>query len=104
MPTPSQTQSTQARVQALSGSELLAELDRLRAENERLKTVAATKSAQSLRCKVTEKGALAVYGLGRFPVTLYLSQWTRLIPFVPEITKFIDENKDKLTTKGDAVS
>lgn len=49
--------------------------------------------------KVSEKGGLSVYGLGRFPVTLYASQWSALAEKMPEILAFIDANRDKLKTK-----
>lgn len=61
----------------------LAEIDRLRAENERLKAQAQAKVKISL--KVTEKGGLSVYGLQRFPVTLYREQWTAIIERADEI-------------------
>jgi hypothetical protein len=49
--------------------------------------------------KVSDKGALSVYGLGRFPVTLYRGQWERLLSLVPAIQEFIKNNSDKLATK-----
>ena len=52
-----------------------------------------------LTCKVSEKGAVSVYGLGRFPVTLYREQWERLLAASEEIRKFIGENQDKLKVK-----
>ena len=76
--------------------ELQAELERLRAENARLKSGA--KSGVSMR--VSEKGGLSVYGLGRFPVTLYPEQWQKLIEMAPEIRSFIEENRDKLKWKA----
>lgn len=54
-----------------------------------------------LRCKVSEKGAVSVYGLQRMPVTLYGEQWKRLIAFAPEITKFVEQNAKSLSTKAD---
>jgi hypothetical protein len=67
------------------------------------KREAAAKSggAGKLTCKVAEKGGLSVYGLGRWPTTLYREQWERLIGFVPEIQKFIAEHDGELTSKGD---
>lgn len=56
-------------------------------------------SQSKLSFKVTEKGACSVYGLGRFPVTLYASQWDRLIEAMPQIKAFLNTNRDKLTTK-----
>ena len=76
--------------------DLQAELDRLRAENDRLK-----KSGRSgtLAMKVSEKGALSVYGMGRFPVTLYKEQWLRLLAMADEIKAFIEANNDRLKSK-----
>lgn len=75
-----------------------AELERLRAENERLK---AQRKA-GLTMKVSGKGALSVYGLGRFPVTLYKEQWLRLIEMSDDIRGFIRENEGTLKTKDAA--
>ena len=54
----------------------------------------------SLEFRVSEKGGVSVYGLGRFPVTLYYEQWTRLLEQAENLRKFLDENKDKLKLKG----
>ena len=78
-----------------SDDDLKAEIDRLRAENETLKK--PTRGQMSL--KVSEKGGLSVYGLGRFPVTLYKEQWTRLLAMADEIRNFIRENDSALKTK-----
>ena len=75
--------------------ELQAELERLKSENERLKS--STRKGVSM--KVSDKGGLSVYGLGRFPVTLYPEQWTRLLDMSEEIRAFIQENKDRLKWK-----
>jgi hypothetical protein len=53
----------------------------------------------SISFKVSEKGAVSVYGLGRFPVTLYLEQWNKLLSNVDELKAFIEANKSKLKTK-----
>ena len=74
---------------------LQAELERLRAENEALKAKASGKS--SLR--VSEKGAVSVYGLGRFPVTLYKEQWLKLLGMAEEIRQFIAENDSRLKAR-----
>jgi hypothetical protein len=76
--------------------DLQAELERLRAENERLK-----KSGRGgkLAMKVSEKGALSVYGMGRFPVTLYKEQWLRLLEMADEIKGFIEANQESLKSK-----
>jgi hypothetical protein len=68
--------------------ELTAEIERLRAENEALKRPG--RGQMSLR--VSEKGALSVYGLGRFPVTLYREQWEKLLGLGDQIRQFIQEN------------
>lgn len=75
--------------------ELQAEIERLRAENENLKT----KSTRGVSIKVSEKGGVSVYGLGRFPVTLYKEQWTRLLDMGDEIRAFIAENEPRLKAK-----
>jgi hypothetical protein len=80
----------------MSDSNLQAELERLRAENESLKA-GRTKGAISL--KVSEKGAVSLYGLGRFPVTLYKEQWARLLDQADQIRQFIAENESKLKAK-----
>lgn len=67
----------------------------LKAENDKLK---AAKNGK-LSMKVSEKGAVSVYGMGRWPVTLYRSQWERLIANGPQITAFIEANSELLTTK-----
>jgi len=72
-----------------------AEIERLRAENERLKK---TRDAR-LAMKVSEKGALSVYGMGRFPVTLYKEQWLRLLAMAEDIKAFIQANNDNLKSK-----
>jgi hypothetical protein len=77
--------------------EMKAEIERLRAENERLKK--PVRGQLSLR--VSEKGALSVYGMGRFPVTLYREQWEKLLGMADEIRQFIEEN-DHLLKKKEA--
>ena len=77
--------------------DMKAELDRLRAENERLKT----RQTRGVSLKVSEKGGVSVYGLGRFPVTLYKEQWTRLLDMAEDIRVFIKENDSKLKAKSD---
>ncbi len=78
-----------------SEEELKVEIERLRAENESLKK--PTRGQMSL--KVSEKGGLSVYGLGRFPVTLYREQWEKLLNMADEIRKFIGENDRALKKK-----
>lgn len=77
--------------------DMKAELERLRAENEALKNKKSTSGTLSM--KVSEKGALSVYGMGRFPVTLYKEQWLKLLGITEELKKFITENDDRLKTK-----
>ena len=76
--------------------ELQAEIARLRAENEALKKP-AVRGQMSL--KVSEKGALSVYGLGRFPVTLYREQWEKLLGMAEQIRQFIQDNDSSLKKK-----
>ena len=54
----------------------------------------------ALEFRVSEKGAVSVYGMGRFPVTLYYEQWTRLLEAVPQLKEFLEENKCKLKLKN----
>ena len=54
----------------------------------------------SLEFRVSEKGGVSVYGLGRFPVTLYYEQWTRLLEASEKLREFLEENKSKLKLKG----
>jgi predicted component of type VI protein secretion system len=81
----------------MSDQDLKAELDRLRAENERLKK----RSERTMSLKVSEKGGVSVYGLGRFPVTLYKEQWGKLLDMADEIRAFITENEPRLKAKGE---
>lgn len=76
--------------------QLKAELERLRAENESLKQ----RNNKAPTLKVSEKGGVSVYGLGRFPVTLYKEQWLKLLDMTDTIREFIKENDAKLKTKG----
>lgn len=77
--------------------ELLAEMARLRADNDRLKRNAQRK----LSLKVSEKGALSLYGMGKFPVTLYREQWERLLDHAQEIRDCIQDNAHLLKLKGE---
>jgi hypothetical protein len=89
--------------------EIAAELARLRAENDALKEIVKLRSenqglrkeaSQGSSLKVSDKGAVSVYGLGRFPVTLYKEQWHRLLGLSDDIREFIRVNDDKLKSKG----
>lgn len=79
----------------MTEEDMKAELERLKAENEALKT--SSRSAGSLR--VSEKGAVSVYGLGRFPVTLYKEQWEKLLAMSDQIRQFISQNDHLLKKK-----
>ena len=81
---------------AMGEEDLKAELEKLRAENEALKKA----SSKGLSMKISEKGALSVYGLGRFPVTLYKEQWIRLLDLSDDIRTFIQNNEEQLKTKA----
>jgi len=79
----------------MADDDLKAELERLRRENAALKKGASS----GLRLKVSEKGALSVYGMGRFPVTLYKEQWLRLLDLGDDIRAFIAANDGQLKAK-----
>ena len=74
---------------------LHAELERLKAENAALKA----QSSRGISLKVSEKGGVSVYGLGRFPVTLYKEQWTKLLDMADTIRAFITEHEAQLKAK-----
>jgi len=57
------------------------------------------KRTGSLQFKVSEKGGVSLYGLGRFPVTLYYEQWVRLLDAAQELRDFLETNKTKLKLK-----
>ena len=80
----------------MSDGDLEAELERLRKENAALKKRAAT----GVTMKVSQKGALSIYGMGRFPVTLYKHQWLKLLGMYDDIRAFIAANEEQLKTKG----
>jgi hypothetical protein len=79
----------------MADEDLKAELERLKAENERLKG----QRTRGVTLKVSEKGGVSVYGLGRFPVTLYKEQWTRVLDMADDIRAFIKENDARLKVK-----
>jgi hypothetical protein len=80
----------------MSEEDLKKQLEQLRSENEALKA----RTSRAMSMKVSEKGGLSVYGLGRFPVTLYKEQWLKLLDMADEIRKFIAANEGKLKTKA----
>lgn len=96
-----QTQQTAATPS--DANAMLAEFARLQAENERLKAEAAARKqgAPKPSFKVSEKGGVSVYGLGRFPVTLYKEQWYKLLALADALRAFIVANDDKLKAKGE---
>jgi hypothetical protein len=79
----------------MANDDAQAELEKLRAENAALKS----RMAKGVTLKVSEKGGVSVYGLGRFPVTLYQEQWTKLLAMAEDIRAFIRENEAKLKKK-----
>ena len=79
----------------MSDEDLKAELERLRSENAALKKG----TAAGIRMKVSEKGAVSIYGMGRFPVTLYKEQWLKLLGMSDDIRAFIAANEAQLKTK-----
>lgn len=80
----------------MSDEDLRAELDRLKKENAELKE---GRRGGAISLKVSEKGGISVYGLGRFPVTLYKEQWEKLLAMSDQIKEFIEEHKGKLKLK-----
>jgi len=80
----------------MTDEDLKSELERLRAENAKLKA----QSSRSVHLKISEKGGLSVYGLGRFPVTLYKEQWAKLLAMADEIRVFLTEHDAELKSKG----
>ena len=80
----------------MSDDDLKNELERLRKENAALKKSAAT----GITMKISEKGGLSIYGMGRFPVTLYKEQWLTLMDMSAEIRAFIAANDTQLKSKG----
>lgn len=74
-------------------------LARLEAENKALREQIEQRRSAQFRLKVSDKGGLSVYGLGRFPVTLYKEQWIRLLDHAGEIKSFLKENDHLLKGK-----
>ena len=82
----------------MEAEDMRAELERLRAENEQLKSSAAP--GRRVFLKVSDKGGISLYGLGRFPTTLYVEQWETILGMADEIRAFIDTNRSRLKVKG----
>jgi hypothetical protein len=81
----------------MSENDLREELERLRHENEKLK---AGRAVGNISMRVSEKGGVSIYGLGRFPVTLYQEQWEKLLAHTDDIRQFIAENRERLKKKA----
>ena len=79
----------------MADDDVQAELERLRAENAALKA----RGPRGVSLKVSEKGGVSVYGLGRFPVTLYKEQWAKLLDMADEIRAFIEAHDSELKAK-----
>ena len=79
--------------------ELMAELEKQSARIAELEKEKGSKKLGRLEFRVSEKGGVSVYGLGRFPVTLYYEQWQRLLGTAEDLNKFLEENKSKLKLK-----
>ena len=79
----------------MAEEDLRAELERLKVENATLKS----RSSKGVSLKVSEKGGVSVYGLGRFPVTLYKEQWIKLLDMAEDIRSFLQEHDAELKTK-----
>ena len=94
-----QQQQPIASTTLVTPPDIMAELERMRAENAALK--AQHKNGRGVSLKVSEKGGVSVYGLGRFPVTLYKEQWTKLLDMADDIRAFIVEHDSELKMKGD---
>jgi len=84
----------------VTNNELRAEVDRLKAENAKLAERVTHRAVAGLSLKVSEKGGVSVYGLGRFPVTLYAGQWDRLLAEADRVKAFIVANADRMAVKG----
>jgi len=85
--------------QTMTPEEMLALVEKLRAENAALRTAKAQTAV--LTCKVSEKGAVSVYGLGKWPVTLYREQWDRLAENMPKVKAFMAAHASELSSKAD---
>ena len=91
-----------APVQGMTQEQMVAEIARLTAENSKIRAKAGAITANGVTVRVSGKGGVSVYGLGRFPVTLYRSQWEKLLAVAPDIAKFIEAHAAELKTKETA--
>ncbi len=73
--------------------------EELKAKVAELEKQTAGKRSGAMEFRVSEKGGVSVYGLGRFPVTLYYEQWTRLLGASEDLKKFLEDNKSRLKLK-----
>ena len=97
---PAQTQAKNP--EEMSKVEMLALLEKYREDKDKAEQELAKEredQAAKISFKVSEKGGVSLYGLGRFPVTLYLSQWRRLIAVIPRLVAFLDAHEGELATK-----
>ena len=89
--------------QTITLDQVMALVNQLKEENETLKAQIISgkvKTEQKVTCKIGEKGNLCIYGLGRFPVSLYVSQFDTLAKHWEEVTKFVADNRSKFAVKG----
>jgi hypothetical protein len=108
MTRPLPASSTNSNLRLYHGFDLILEVPMTEPSYEELKArladlekqVETRKRSGSMEFKVSEKGGVSVYGLGRFPVTLYYEQWTRLLDASDNLRQFLEENKSKLKLKG----
>jgi hypothetical protein len=87
------------KAKADANTAMLAELARLQAENARMKAAIASRAPHP-SLKVSDKGGVSVYGLGRFPVTLYKEQWLKLLDIAETVRAYIVEHEGELSVKG----
>jgi hypothetical protein len=85
-------------------AELQAMIAKLTAENVALTRKASAKKSHGASIRVSAKGGVSVYGLGRFPVTLYKSQWVKLLSMAQDINAFLEANESALAVRAEKVS
>ena len=83
----------------MSNTEMQAQIDALKAENAKLKAKNDAQSISGCSIRVSEKGAVSVYGLGRFPVTLYREQWLKLFSIAKAVCEFMEAHSSELKVK-----